>query len=76
MYLIQAGLQICVLNIHFNFFKAHSDSSIEYQQIRIVYFVESDLADRSFHKYKNAIIIIVLMEFHCIRECINGKSAL
>jgi len=45
MYLIQAGLQICVLNIHFNFCKAHSDSGIEYQQIRSVYFVEFDPAD-------------------------------
>jgi hypothetical protein len=75
MYLIQAGLQICVLNIHFNFFKAHLDSGIEYQQIRSVYFVEFDPADRSFQKYKNVIIIIVLMEFHCIRECTNRKSA-
>jgi len=53
MYLIQAGLQICVVNIHFNFFKPHSDSGTEYEQIRSVYFVESGLADRSFHTYKN-----------------------
>jgi len=75
MYLIQARLQICVVNINLNFFKAHSDSGTEYQQMRSVYFVEFDPADRNFHKYKNVIIIIVLMEFHCIRECANRKSA-
>jgi hypothetical protein len=75
MYLIQAGLQMCVLNINFNFFRAHSGSGTEYQQIRSVYFVEFDPANRSLHKYKNVIIIIVLMEFHCIRECTNRKSA-
>jgi len=77
MYLIhiQAGLQICVLNIHFNFFKAHSDSGTEYKQITSVYFVEFVTADGSFHKYKNVIIIIALMEFHYIWECTNRKSA-
>jgi len=75
MYLIQTGLQMCVLNIHFNFFKAHSDSGAEYKQIRSVYFVEFDVADRSFRKYKNVIIIVALMEFQCIRECTYRKSA-
>jgi hypothetical protein len=44
---------------YFNFFQAHSDSGTEYKQIRSVYFVEFDLADRSFRKYTNIIIIVL-----------------
>jgi len=37
MYLIQAGLQICVLNININFFQAHSDSGTEYKNQKCVF---------------------------------------